>query len=116
MEAAHCVGSLCAYLSDTQLHNTLATHILDLDAITDWAVLQARATSLSSALLVASARIVTLGLRNVVKDCVIALATSDRVPVRESGLHCVASYLNHLEGDGAEMIPTLSQVSLETSM
>lgn len=112
MAAAECVGSLCAYLSDTQLQNTLATHVLDLDGISDWAVLQARATSISVALLVAASRIVSLGLRDVVKECVVSLASSDRVPVCESGLWSLASYLNHLEGDGAEVIPTLCQVTV----
>ncbi len=110
LEAGHCVGALCAYLSDSVLQDTLATHILDLHSVSDWAVLQARAISLSSALQLASGRIVDLRLRDAVKKCVVALATSDRVPVCESGLRCVSSYLNHLEGDGAEMMSTLCQV------
>ena len=110
LEAAQCVGSLCAYLSDTQLHNTLATHVLDQD-VSDWAVLQARATTISSALLVASSRIVALGLRDVLTTCVTSLATSDRVPVCESGLKSLGSFLNHVEGDGKEMVAPLCQVS-----
>ena len=104
------MGVMCAHLSEPLLQSTLSSHVLHLDSVTDWAVLQARATSLSSALLVASDRIEALGLREVVRKCVVSLATSDRVPVRESGLGCVASYLNHLKGDGSDMIATLSQV------
>ena len=111
LEAAQCVGCLCVYLSDTQLQNTLATYILDLEGVSDWAVLQARATSISTALLVAAYRIVNLGLRDVVAKCVVSLASSDRVPVCESGLKSLTSFLNHLEGDGMEVIPTLCQVT-----
>ena len=110
LAAGQCVGSLCAYLSDTQLQNTLATCILDQDGISDWAVLQARAATISAALLVASSRIVALGMRDVVAKCIVSLATSDRVPVCESGLRSVASFINHVEGNGKEMIPPLSQV------
>ncbi len=110
LEAARCVGALCAYLSDTQLQNTLATHVLDLDGISDWAVLQARAVTISSALLVASSRMVALGLRDVVTRAVICLATSDRIPVCESGLRSVCSFINHIEGTGEEMISSLCQV------
>ena len=110
MEAAQCVGSLCTYLSDTQLHHTLATHVLDQDGVSDWAVLQARATTLSTALLVASSRIAALGLRKVVTRCVISLATSDRIPVCESGLRCLGSFVSHMEGDGEEMVGPLCQV------
>ena len=106
------MGSLCVYLSDTQLHGTLATHVLDQDGVSDWAVLQARATTISSALLVASSRIVALGLRDVVVSCVVSMAKSDRVPVCVSGLQGIASFLNHVEGEGREMLPSLCQVQL----
>lgn len=111
LEAAQCVGSLCAYLSDTQLHNTLATHILDQEDVSDWAVLQARATTISAALLVASSRIVALGLRDVLTKCVVSLAMSDRIPVCESGLRSLRSFINHVEGDGKEMTTPLCQVT-----
>lgn len=104
------MGSLCAYLSDTQLHSTLATHVLDQDGVSDWGALQARATTLSTALLVASSRITALGLRGVVMQCVVGMATSDRVPVCVSGLHCIGSFVNHVEGEGKEILPPLAQV------
>ncbi len=106
------MGSLCVYLSDTQLQNTLATHVLDQDGVTDWAVLQARATTLSTALLVASSRVMDLGLRDVVTRCVSNLATSDRIPVCQSGLRCLGSFVNHVEGDGKEMLAPLCQVGV----
>ena len=98
-------------MNDTQLQNTLATHILDQDRVTDWAVLQARATTISWALLFASSRISSLGLKDVVAKCIMNLASSDRVPVCESGLWSVGSFLNHMEGDGEIMIPFLCQVT-----
>ena len=79
--------------------------------MSDWAVLQARATTISAALLVASSRIVALGLRGVLTRCVVSLAQSDRVPVCESGLKSLRSFVNHVEGDGKEMIEPLCQVT-----
>ncbi len=104
------MGSLCSYLNDTQLHSTLAMHILDQDGVSDWAVLQARATTLSTALLVASSRIEALGLREVVTRCVVSLASSDRIPVCEAGLRALGSFINHMEGEGQEMLAPLCQV------
>lgn len=110
------MGSLCAHLSDTQLHNTLATHVLDLNGVSDWAVLQARATTISAALLVASSRIMSLGLREVVAKCVVCLASSDRVPVCVGGLEAIGSFANHVEGEGKEIIPPLTQVTFLMSI
>ena len=86
--------------------------MLDQEGVSDWAVLQARAATISSALLVASSRIMGLGLREILTKCVISLAKSDRVPVCQSGLKSLCSFINHVEGDGKEMSVPLCQVSV----
>ncbi len=76
----------------------------------DWAVLQARAVALSATLEVAAQRLLDLGLKRDVADTVVALATSDRVPVCVSGLQCLGSFVNKMDDDSAFVIGALKEV------
>lgn len=78
LQAAQCLGVLCAHLSDAELQSLL-TQILVVEGVSDWAVLQARATALSAAVQAASGRFVDLGVEREVASAVLTLATSDRV-------------------------------------
>ena len=110
LEAARCEGHLCAHLGDTELQYHLSSSLLNLDGVTDWSQLQAKATALATAVGVASERIVGLGLREEVCQCVVTLASSDRIPVCESGLRCLESFANHVEGDVSALYGPLCQV------
>lgn len=82
-----------------------------MESVTDWSMLQGKATALGTALSVAADRIVELGLREEASRCVVALATSDRIPVCEAGLKCLESFVNHVKGgDVSPMYPPLRQV------
>ena len=110
LEAARCEGHLCAHLGDTELQSHLSSSLLNLDGVTDWSQLQAKATALATAVGVASERIMGLGLREEVCRCVMTLASSDRIPVCESGLRCLQSFVNHVEGDVSPLYAPLCQV------
>ena len=113
LEAARCEGQLCAYLSDTELRSHLSKSLLTMEGVTDWSLLQAKATALATALSVAADRISELGLREEACRCVVSLATSDRVPVCEAGLKCLESFVNHMTGgDVSPMYSPLCQVRL----
>ena len=112
LESSCCVGALCAFISDEELLSLFQTSLLEREGVSDWAVLQARATSLSSALTIAPTRIIELGLRERVAAAVSALATSDRIPVCESGLKSARSFVNHIGGDVSLMVPLFCQVSV----
>lgn len=79
MEAAECIGALCAHLSDQDLQSMMTDSLLESEGVSDWAVLQARATALSAALQSASTRISELGLRERVMSAVVSFGSSDRV-------------------------------------
>lgn len=79
MEAAGCIGALCAHLSDQDLQSMMTDSLLESEGVSDWAVLQARATALSAALQSASTRISELGLREKVMSAVVSFGSSDRV-------------------------------------
>lgn len=79
LQAAECIGALCAHLGDQELRTVMTESLLELEGVSDWAVLQARAAALSAALRSASARIVDLGMREEVASAVVSLASSDRV-------------------------------------
>ena len=96
MEAARCEGQLCAHLSDSELQTHLSSSLLSMEGVTDWSLLQAKATALATALSVAAEKIVELGLGEEACKCVVALATSDRVPVCEAGLRSLESFVNHV--------------------
>ena len=80
--------SSVAHLSDAELQSHLSSSLLNMESVTDWSILQGKATALGTALSVAADRIVELGLREEAAKCVVALATSDRIPVCEAGLKC----------------------------
>lgn len=79
IEAAGCIGALCAYLGDQDLQSIMKDSLLESEGVSDWAVLQARATALSAALQSASTRISELGLQERVMSAVVNFASSDRV-------------------------------------
>ena len=108
--AASCAGVLCAHLTDTELIGLLSDSLLVQDVGGDWAVLQARAASLTAALTSASPRLAVLGLGESIAEAVARLALSDRVPVGVSGLQAVGSYLNHMQQGEDTVLPALTQV------
>lgn len=114
MEAAHCEGQLCAHLSESELRSHLSSSLLTLEGVTDWSLLQAKATALATALDVAAERIEGLGLREEACRCVVALASSDRVPVCEAGLKSLESFVNRVKGgDMSPLYTPLRQVREE---
>ena len=67
--------------------------------------------ALATALDVAAERIEGLGLREEACRCVVALASSDRVPVCEAGLKSLESFVNRVKGgDVSPMYTPLCQV------
>ncbi len=112
LEAASCLGLLSSFLPDADFMQLLTTSILSLnnEGGSDWAVLQARAVALSATLEVAAQRLLDLGLKRDVADTVVALATSDRVPVCVSGLQCLGSFVNKMDDDSAFVIGALKEV------
>ena len=79
LEAAECLGMLCVYLTEPELQSVLKEKLLESEGVSDWAVLQARAVALSSALQSAAKRISGLGMGGEAAKAVLAFATSDRV-------------------------------------
>ncbi len=72
--------------------------------------MQARATALSATLEVATQRMLDLGLKRQVAEAVVALATSDRVPVCVSGLQCLESFVNKMSDNSPFVIGALKEV------
>ena len=104
------MGLLSSFLPDSELEQLLTSSILSLDTATDWAILQARATALSVTLDVAAQRIEGVGLKRQVADAVVALATSDRVPVCVSGLQCLGSFMNKMADESSFVVGALKEV------
>ncbi len=79
LEAAQCLGALCAHLPVPELGRVLKETVFVSEGVSDWAVLQARATALSAALKSAGGRIVELEMEKETREAVAEFATSDRV-------------------------------------
>ncbi len=84
LEAARCLGVLSAHLPNPELCGILKGSLFVSEGVSDWAVLQARATALSTALKAAGGRVVELGMEGETREAVMQFATSDRVR-REGG-------------------------------
>ena len=106
------MGLLATYLPDQELESLFNSSILPHDGVTDWAILQSRATSLSTTLDAAADRIGDIGLKRDVANTVVALATSDRIPVCISGLKCLGSFVNKVTGDFPFVVEALKEVRL----
>lgn len=79
LEAAQCLGVLCAHLPDPELLGVLKESLFVSEGVSDWAVLQARATALSVALKSVKGKIVELELEGETREAVLKFATIDRV-------------------------------------
>ena len=110
LEAASCLGLLSSFLPDDELKQLLTSSVLSLDNSSDWAIMQARATALSATLEVATQRMLDMGLKRQVAEAVVALATSDRVPVCVSGLQCLGSFVNKMSDDSPFVVGALKEV------
>ncbi len=110
LEAASCLGLLSSFLPDDELEQLLTSSVLSLDNSADWAIMQARATALSATLEVATQRMLDLGLKKQVAEAVVALATSDRVPVCVSGLQCLGSFVNKMSDNSPFVVGALKEV------
>ena len=58
----------------------------------------------------AAERIEGVGLKRQVADAVVALATSDRVPVCVSGLQCLGSFMNKMADESSFVVGALKEV------
>lgn len=79
IEAAHCLGILCHYMSDESLTDILQTTLLKVHGSKEWSTLQAQAKALSFVILSDYLRITQLGFQEKLLIGIVAYAKSDRV-------------------------------------
>ncbi|KAM8961528.1 stalled ribosome sensor GCN1 isoform 1-T1 [Pelodytes ibericus] len=114
MASAGCLGELCAYLPEEELHVLLQQHLLaDFTGI-DWMVRHGRCMALSVAINVASTRLCTPKFSNSIESVVISNATADRIPIAVSGIRGMGFLMKHyVEAEGGHLPAKLSSLFLK---
>jgi hypothetical protein len=116
LTASSCLGILCSCLSDDQLISLFRSHLVNTVSSNDWGTLQAKGSSLSSAIDCVADRIVECGLQDEVENAVVNLGKSDRIPVCITGLDCMSSYINQFNVTPNSFLLTLTDNLSNSSM
>ncbi|KAK1160013.1 hypothetical protein AOXY_G21506 [Acipenser oxyrinchus oxyrinchus] len=104
MASAGCLGELCAFLPEDELHTVLQQHILaDVSGI-DWMVRHGRSVALSIAMKAAPSKLCSEEYSAEVVDMIMSNAAADRIPIATSGIRAVGFLMKHqIESEGGSV-------------
>jgi hypothetical protein len=86
MVAAGCVGALCKWLTDPELHYVIIEHLLDDDSTLDWTLRHGRSVALMVALKEAPDHVVTDDWLPKIIKILMQSITTDRIPIVLCGI------------------------------
>ncbi|XP_076452806.1 stalled ribosome sensor GCN1-like [Babylonia areolata] len=111
MTAAGCFGSLCAFMSEAEVSDTME-QLMDTDMSVDWTLRQGRCCALGVVLKECPDKVWPLPLRAALVNTVSLLALADRIPICLGGVRAVGYLLRHLlqKGDNSADSHSLAAV------
>ncbi|GAB1290067.1 eIF-2-alpha kinase activator GCN1 [Apodemus speciosus] len=114
ISSAGCLGELCAFLTEEELHTVLQQCLLaDVSGI-DWMVRHGRSLALSVAVNVAPSRLCAGKYSSEVQDMVLSNAVADRIPIAVSGIRGMGFLMKyHIETGAGQLPPRLSSLLIK---
>jgi len=100
-----CLGVLCHCMTPDELSATLSLHLLDASESEDWTVRHGRSVALMTALKQCPDKLVTDAYLPRVHSAIKKFSSSDRIPIKLSGLRCLGYVLRHELLSGNSNLP-----------